>query len=87
MHVKVSEDFQKRLQLSENSEGCSKFKFLEKPSGFREFSVDFQCMLTLTCDKRSVKGAGRSADLKINKSAPLSSSLHTFSNTEQIYTK
>ena len=33
------------------------------------------------------KGAGRSADLKINKSAPLFLNHHTFSNTEQIYTK
>ena len=33
------------------------------------------------------KGGGRSADLKINKSAPLSLNHHTFSNTEPIYTK
>ena len=33
------------------------------------------------------KGAGRSADLKINKSAPVSLNHHTFSNTETIYTK
>ena len=32
------------------------------------------------------KGAGGSADLKINKSAPLSLNHHTFSNTEPIYT-
>ena len=34
-----------------------------------------------------VKGAGRSADLKISKSALLSLNHHNFSNTEPIYTK
>ena len=37
--------------------------------------------------KLELKGAGRSADLKINKSAQLSLNHHTFSNTEPIYTK
>ena len=34
-----------------------------------------------------VKGAGRSADLKISKSALLFLNLHNFLNTESIYTK
>ena len=33
------------------------------------------------------EGAGGSADLKINESAPLSLNHYTFSNTEPIYTK
>ena len=35
----------------------------------------------------SLRGAVRSADLKISKSATLSLNHHTFSNTEPIYTK
>ena len=34
-----------------------------------------------------LKGAGRAADLKINKSASLTLSHHIFSNIEPIYTK
>ena len=34
-----------------------------------------------------IKGAGRTADLKINKSVPLPKNYHTFSITELIYTK
>ena len=37
--------------------------------------------------KNSIKEAGRSADLKICKSAPLSLNNHNFSNTEPTYTK
>ena len=48
-------------------------------------------LLSKTCyhvfKKLPLKGTGRSADLKINKSAPLSLNHHTFSNTEPIYTK
>ena len=34
-----------------------------------------------------LKGGGRSADLKLNTSAPLSLNHHTFLNTEPVHTK
>ena len=41
----------------------------------------------LSSVRRLIKGTGGSADLKINKSDPLSFNHHTFSNTEPIYIK
>ena len=46
--------------------------------------VDF---LTFDIPVTELKGAGRSAELKISKSASLSLNHHNFSNTELIYTK
>ena len=55
------------------------------------FIVNLLLNIDLITDKciveSKIKGAGRSADLKINKSAPLSLNHHNFSNTELIYTK